>query len=241
MAISYLKRLIRLVFGLFLYGLGTFLSIHGNIGLAPWDAFAMGISNATGISMGTAVIATAIVILFLDILMHEKIGIGTILDALLVGTFVDMIEGWGIIPMMQSFVPGVAMLLLGQVIICMGSFLYIGAAFGCGPRDALMVALGKRFNRAPIGLVRALLEGSALLVGFLLGAKVGVGTLIAVLCIGFILEGTFRLLHFDVKAVSHESILDTIRKWQGKGAEATLTTEAPTPAGTSSPQDSSGE
>ena len=117
---------------------------------------------------------------------------------------------------MQAFLPGVLMLLLGQCVICAGSVFYIGAGLGCGPRDALMVALGKRFNKVPIGVVRALLEGSVLLIGYLLGAKVGVGTVIAVLGIGFILEWTFRLFRFDVKAIRHESIFGTLRIWQGK-------------------------
>ncbi len=216
MVLSYAKRFLRLIFGLFLYGLGTFLSVQGNVGLAPWDAFAMGVSNVTGMALGTAVIVTGMVILVGDFLLHEKIGMGTILNTFLIGIFVNMIESWGIIPRMQSFLPGVGMLLLGQCSLSVGSVFYIGAALGCGPRDALMVALGKRFNRLPIGAVRALLEGMALLIGFLLGAKVGVGTLVAVLGIGFILEWIFRLFRFDVKAVRHESILDTLHAWQGK-------------------------
>lgn len=84
---------------------------------------------------------------------------------------------------------------------------------GCGPRDALMVALGKRFSKAPIGLVRGLLEGSVLLIGWLLGAKVGLGTVIAVFGIGIIIEYTFKLFRFDVKGVQHENLLDTIRIW----------------------------
>lgn len=211
MALSYLKRLARLVFGLFIYGLGSFLSVQANVGLAPWDAFAMGASNITGMSFGTAVSVTGLAVLVVDLFMREKIGWGTVLNTILIGVFVNVIEGWAIIPKMQSFLPGVLMLLLGQLVICVASFFYIGAGLGCGPRDALMVALGKRFNRVPIGVVRGLMEGSVLIIGFLLGAKVGIGTVIAVFGIGFILEWTFRLFHFDVKAVRHESLLDTLR------------------------------
>ncbi len=216
MVVSYLKRLARLVFGLFLYGLGSFLSVQAYVGLAPWDAFAMGLTNIVDMSFGTSVILTGVIVLVIDLFLREKVGVGTILNTILIGTFVNMIEGWGLIPKMQAFLPGVLMLLLGQCVICVGSVFYIGAGLGCGPRDALMVALGKRFNKVPIGAVRALLEGSVLLIGFLLGAKVGVGTVIAVLGIGFILEWTFRLFRFDVKAVRHESIFGTLRIWQGK-------------------------
>lgn len=225
MAISYLKRLARLILGLFLYGLGSFLSVQANVGLAPWDAFAMGMANILDMSFGTSVIFTGAAVLVIDLFLHEKIGLGTILNTILIGAFVNMIEGWGLIPRMQDFLPGVLMLLLGQCVICVGSVFYIGAGLGCGPRDALMVALGKRFNKVPIGVVRALLEGSVLLIGYLLGAKVGVGTVIAVLGIGFILEWTFRLFRFDVKAIRHESIFETLRIWQGK--EQPTETEVP--------------
>ena len=100
----------------------------------------------------------------------------------------------------------------GQVVICLGSYFYIGAAMGCGPRDALMVAMGKRFSRLPIGLVRGILEGTVLLLGWLMGAKVGIGTIIAVFGIGTIMEYTFRILKFDVKGVRHENFADTVRR-----------------------------
>lgn len=219
MAVSYFKRFIRLIFGLFLYGLGTFLSVQANVGLAPWPAFSMGLSNIGGFSFGTSVIITGAAVLVLDLFLREKIGAGTLLNTALIGSFVNLIEGLGFIPQMQSFLPGVLVLLLGQFCLCVGSYFYIGAALGCGPRDALMVALGKRLGRTPIGAVRGLLEGCVLLVGYLMGAKVGIGTVIAVFGIGFILEWTFRAFRFDVKAVRHESLLDTLRIWREKGQE----------------------
>ncbi len=225
MAISYLKRFARLILGLFLYGLGSFLSVQANVGLAPWEAFAMGLTNILDMSFGTSVILTGVGVLVIDLFLHEKIGLGTILNTVLIGSFVNMIESWGLIPKMQAFLPGVLMLLLGQCALCVGSFFYIGVGLGCGPRDALMVALGKRFHKVPIGAVRALIEGGVLLIGYLLGAKVGVGTVIAVLGIGFILEWTFRLFRFDVTAVRHESIFATLRIWQGK--EPPAETKAP--------------
>jgi uncharacterized membrane protein YczE len=209
---SYLKRLIRLIFGLFLFALGTYFSIQANIGLAPWDAFSIGVSEKTGILYGNVVVLTGLVILVIDLLLKEKIGIGTILNTLLIGKFTDFLRWLNWLPQMHSFLPGVVMLLAGQVILCFGSYFYISAALGCGPRDALMIAFGKRLRRAPIGLVRGLLEGSALLIGWLLGAKVGVGTVISVFGIGLILQMTFRIMRFEVKELSHESLLDTAKR-----------------------------
>lgn len=205
-------RTIRLIFGLVLYGLGSYMSIQANVGLAPWDAFSMGISYKTGIMYGNVVVYTGFLIIIIDFLLKEKIGFGTIINAILIGKVVDLCNYLGLLPMLDNFAAGVAMLFAGQVVICLGSYFYIGAAMGCGPRDALMVAMGKRFSRLPIGLVRGILEGTVLLLGWLMGAKVGIGTIIAVFGIGTIMEYTFRILKFDVKGVRHENFADTVRR-----------------------------
>lgn len=207
----YCVRLVRLIFGLFLFALGSFLTIQANIGLASWEAFSMGIANLTDQTYGNILIISGIVILGVDVLLKEKVGFGTILNTILIGVFVDIIQAFEIIPQMHSFVSGVVMLLLGQVSICIGSYFYIGASMGCGPRDALMVALGKRMPNVPIGITRGLIEGTVLLIGWMLGAKVGIGTVISVFGISFILETTFKLLHFDVTNVEHESVVDTVK------------------------------
>ncbi|MDD3810539.1 MAG: hypothetical protein PHS94_09825 [Erysipelotrichaceae bacterium] len=206
----YMLRLVRLVFGLFLFALGSFLTIQANLGLAPWEAFSMGGSYLTGLSYGDVVVATGLIIIAVDFFLKEKIGIGTILNAILIGKFVDLIQFSSLIPKMNGFYAGIAMLLVGQIVVCLGSYFYIGAALGCGPRDALMIALAKRLPNVPIGAIRGLIEGTVLVVGWLLGAKVGIGTIIAVISIGFILQMTFRLLGFDVKSIEHESLKDTI-------------------------------
>lgn len=216
MAVSYIKRFIRLLAGLFLFALGTCFIVQADIGLAPWDSFSMGLSLATGLSFGDIVIVTGILILVVDYLMHEQLGFGTILNALLIGKFIDLLQWSGIVPKMEHLSSGIVMLLAGEIIICLATFLYVGTGLGCGPRDALMVALGKRFQEKPIGLIRGIIEGSVLLAGWLLGAKIGIGTVIAVFGIGFILQFTFKLLRFDVTSVRHESILDTLRIWKGR-------------------------
>lgn len=208
---NYLKRVIKLVFGLFLFALGSFLTIQANIGLAPWEAFSMGGSFLTGLSYGDVVVLTGLIIIVVDFLLKEKIGIGTILNAILIGKFVDLIQYLDIIPKMPNLGLGILMLLLGQLTVCIGSYFYMGAALGCGPRDALMVALGKRMPKVPIGAIRGLIEGTVLVIGWILGAKVGIGTAIYVIGIGFVLQFTFKLLKFDVKEVEHESIADVVK------------------------------
>lgn len=206
---DYIKRTIKLMIGLMLYGLGVYLGIQANIGLAPWDAFAMGISLQTGLLFGNAAMIVSLVVLAVDFLLKEKIGFGTILNGILVGKFVDLYDWIGLFPKMENFWLGIVVLLAGQVVICFASYFYIGAGFGCGPRDSLMVAVAKRLDKLPIGVIRILVEGTALLSGWLLGAKVGLGTVIAVFGIGTLMEYIFRMLHFDVKQVHHEDMKDT--------------------------------
>ena len=208
---GYSVRLVKLVFGLFLFALGSFLTIQANIGLASWEAFSMGLAYLTDQTYGNILIISGFVILLVDVALKEKIGFGTILNTILIGTFVDLIQAVDLIPQMNNFFSGVLMLLLGQLSICIGSYFYIGASLGCGPRDALMVALGKRLPKVPIGIVRGVIEGTVLLIGWLWGAKVGIGTVISVFGISFILEVTFNILHFDVTNIEHESIVDTVR------------------------------
>lgn len=208
---EYVKRTIRLIFGLFLYALGSFLSIQANIGLAPWEAFSMGGAYLTHISYGNIVVISGFVIIAIDFAFKEKIGFGTIINAILIGKFVDVIQFANMVPLMSNFWIGILMLLLGQVVICIGSYFYIGASLGCGPRDALMVALGKRMPKLPIGAIRGLIEGTVLIIGWLLGAKVGIGTVISVFGIGLIMQFTFKLLRFDVRIIKHESVADTVK------------------------------
>ncbi len=215
MIAEYTKRTIRLICGLFLYALGSYMGIQANIGLAPWEAFQMGISYKTGFLYGNIVVSVGLVIIIIDFLLKEKIGFGTILNAMLIGKFVDLLNWIDLIPKLENFALGVLLLLAGQVVLCVGTFFYVSASLGAGPRDTLMVGLGRRLDKLPIGVVRACLEGTVLMLGWLMGAKVGLGTVIAVFGIGTILEYTFRILRFDIKGVKHEDLADTVKRIKG--------------------------
>lgn len=208
---DFFVRTSKVIFGLSIYALGLVLSIHANIGLAPWDAFSIGVSGVTGISYGVVSIITGIIILIVVVgWLKEKIGIATVLNTILIGVFVDLLQSYNIIPYMTNFFLGILMLLTGQVVVSFATYFYIGPGLGCGPRDTLMVALGKAFPTIPIGAVRGVIEGTVLIIGWLLGAKVGLGTVIAVFGMGFIMQMTFKLLHFEVREVDHESLFQTI-------------------------------
>lgn len=209
---SYALRILRVLAGLFLFALGSYLTIQANIGLGAWEAFGVGVSERFGGSYGDVIVLSGMAILLVDALLGEKLGVATVLNTLLIGKFVDLLNAVGPVPKLQSFALGLPLLLAGQVVMCLGIYLYVGAGLGAGPRDALMVALGKRLHRVPIGVVRGMVEGCALLVGWLLGAKVGIGTILSIFGISFIMQATFSLLRFNVKGVQHEDLLQTFRK-----------------------------
>ena len=212
---SYIKRFLRLYAGLFLYGAAIYMMIQANLGLSPWETLSAGLALLTGMSFGDMTVLSGLVILIIDIYLKEPIGFGTFFNTILIGKSVDLIAWFDPLPKLDSYALGIPLLLVSQVVAVFAIYLYISAGLGCGPRDSLMVGIGKRLSKTPIGIVRSGLEGTVLLVGWLLGAKVGLGTIVSVFGIGIIMEYFFRLLRFDVRAVEHETFADTIKIWRG--------------------------
>lgn len=213
---NYLTRISKLTLGLFLYALGLVMNIHANIGLAPWEAFGAGVSLKTGITYGNSSIIIGLAILLAVVLfLKEKVGIGTILNILLIGVFIDILQALNIIPYMTNFFLGVLMLIVAQVIISFATYFYIAPGLGCGPRDTLMVGLCKKFPSVPVGAIRGLIEGTVLAIGYMLGAKAGLGTVISVFGIGFTMQIVFNLLRFNLRGVVHESIYETVLNIKG--------------------------
>ncbi len=207
---SYSKRLFNLFLGLTLYALGIVFAIQAHIGFAPWEVFHVGLSNTVGISIGTASILVGVVIGVMGILLGEKVGIGTILNMFLIGMILDLILILGIIPTASNFIVGVLMLILGLFTIALGSYFYIGSAFGAGPRDGLMIAL-TRITKLPIGVCRGSIELAAVIIGWKLGGMIGIGTVLAAFGIGFCVQLTFQLLNFDTTTIEHETLGQTMR------------------------------
>ena len=183
--------LVRLIIGLYLFGLGIAFQIRAALGLAPWDVFGQGLSNITGLSFGLATVLASAMILLLWIPLKQKPGLGTVFNALLIGPFVDLslrfipsAADWGIVGQIGWYV-------LGMAIIALGTGIYIGARLGPGPRDGLMTGSVKKFGK-PVWIVRTVLEGGATLIGIALGGPVGLGTLLFVVGIGPMVQVSMR-------------------------------------------------
>jgi len=201
-------RFINLMFGLFLYALGVVVTIKANIGYAPWDAFHAGLSQKLGFSFGTASILVGIFVGALVMVLGEKIGLGSILNMVLIGIYIDIIMFTGILPLSQNYVTGIIMLLVGLFIIAIGSYFYIKSAFGAGPRDSLMVVLNRK-TRIPVGVCRIMVELTVTIAGWALGGMVGIGTVISAVAIGFFVQLVFAVLRFKPAAVQHETLRQT--------------------------------
>ena len=210
--LKFSKRFIRLIFGLFLYALGIVMTINANIGYAPWDVFHVGLANSVGLSIGVASILTGVVIVFISWLLGEKLGLGTILNMLLIGVFLDIIMTLKVIPKLDHVVLGTLMMIGGLFVIALASYFYIGAAFGAGPRDSLMVALTRKTGLS-VGICRGSIELLAVVIGWRMGGKLGLGTILSALAIGFCVQMTFKWLKFDATSVKHET-LDKTFKWK---------------------------
>jgi uncharacterized membrane protein YczE len=175
------RRFLQLFAGLFLYGIGIALIVRGELGVAPWDVLTQGIAKHTGLSFGLITVITSGFVLLLWIPIRQRPGLGTILNALLVGPAVDV--GLWLIPSDLDLWVRVLLLGTGILVLAVATGLYIGAHFGPGPRDGLMTGL-HRVTGWKIWIVRTGIEVIVLAAGWLLGGNVGIGTLAFALLIG---------------------------------------------------------
>lgn len=199
---------LQIVWGLLVFAFGVHLTIFANIGLAPWDCLGMGISYHTPLNYGLSMTLTAVTVLGVDLLLRERVGFGTVIDALLTGNFVQMFNDLNPLPLNGNVWLGVVIMLAGYAFSAVGMWIYMRAGQCCGPRDSLLIALGKRLPKVPIGVVEIGLWAAVLLAGWLLGGPVGIGTLIGTFGAGAVMQVIYNLLRFEPRDVRHRDILE---------------------------------
>ncbi|WP_066895495.1 YczE/YyaS/YitT family protein [Clostridium nigeriense] len=208
--IKVIRKFIRLMLGFILCASSTIFMLNSNLGLSPWDVFHQGISNVTGLTIGEANILSSIIVILIGILLKQRIGLGTLLNIIMIGKFVDIINNSNLIPIANNLWMGIVMMIIGMFVMGYGCYLYIGCELGCGPRDGVMVGLSSKLNK-PIKIVRGSIEVFVLIIGIFLGGKFGIGTLISAFAIGYCIQIVFKLRNFDAVSLNHKSILDTIK------------------------------
>ena len=187
------RRYIQAVTGITMIGIGVAFNYMANLGLGPWGVLHDGISKTISITYGQAGILTSLISLLLWIPLKQKPGIATIFDAFWIGLTADFIIN--IIPDAQSLLFQIIYLITGITLIGLGTAIYVGGDLGAGPRDGIMVGLEKLGLK--IGTARTLLEFVAFSIGFLLGGKIGIASIIIVLSIGRVLQ--VFMPYFDLR------------------------------------------
>ena len=201
----------KLLVGLLLYAVGIVVFAQSGIGMAPWDVLSDGLSHTLGISLGAAVLGVSVVLLAVNWRMGIRIGLGNILDLVITGPIVDVIQAHHLIPAAQNLSQKLLMVACGLMVLNVATYFYVGAGLGAGPREGLMIGWSVRFTKSG-------LELSAILAGTLLGGRFGVATVIVALVTGPLMNLTFDLVRFDIKSVPQVYLDDQLRILRERGA-----------------------
>lgn len=173
--------LVVLLVGLYAFGTGEALIVQGGLGVSPWTVLAQGLSTILPVSIGVATFLVSAVVLLLWIPLRERPGLGTIANAIVIAVALQV--GVALVPVPAAWPAQLALVLLGVAMIGLGSGLYLTTNLGPGPRDGWMTGIHLRTGW-PVGRVRLGIEVVVLVVGWLLGGTVGLGTVLFAILIG---------------------------------------------------------
>ena len=193
MNLDMIRRLLRLNIGLLIYGLALSMVINAKIGVPPWDVFAQGISIQLNTSYGVASIIVSVIVLLFWIPLKVKPGIGSIMNAILIGLWADFWSQY--LPKLDLYWGNLAMFMLGTCTLAFATGLYITSNLGSGPRDGLILGLTKRLGWK-VWQVRTSIEVLVLSVGWVMGGQVREGTVIFAITIGYLMQLSLRLFKY---------------------------------------------
>jgi uncharacterized membrane protein YczE len=193
-----LRRLTQLTVGLLAYGVSIALLVESRLGNMPWDVFHQGVAQVTALSLGTVIILVGGVVLLLWWPLRQRPGIGTVSNVVVLGFATD--GALAVLPAPGHIVARGAFLVGGVLLCAVASGLYIGARLGPGPRDGLMTGLASR--GISIRFARTGIEVAVVAIGFLLGGRLGIGTIVYALTIGPLVHVTLPWLTVGAPASS---------------------------------------
>ena len=206
-----ISSLFRIIFGLVIYSFGVYLTIYANIGLAPWDCLGMGITKHTPLNYGSSMVLIGVCAIVIQLILRERIGFATLFDALITGRLIQFFIDISLYHENHSLWLGIVFMLFGFLFIALGMYVYMKAEQGCGPKDGLLIAIGKRMPKIPIGVVEMLLWTAVTFAGWLLGGSVGIGTVISTFGAGAVMHLFFDVIGFEPRKMEHKSVIETIR------------------------------
>ena len=188
------RRFVNLVLGLILFGVGIGLMLQSRLGVPPWDVLHQGLVHQFGLTIGIWSIITSIVVLVGWLPLRERYGIGTLLNAVIIGIFIDLSAL--LLPEPEAMASRILLMAAGILIIGFGSGLYIGAHLGPGPRDGLMTGIARL--GPSIRLTRTVIEVTVLAIGWMLGGTFGIGTVAFAILVGPLVQFFLPRLHMDL-------------------------------------------
>lgn len=192
MNFNFLIRVILFITGIFILALGAATVIKASLGVATWDVLHIGLANLTNLSVGRWVQIVGIIMVIMTSFFEKEIpAIGSVLNILLVGFFLNSILNLDLIPSFTGLISKSILLVLGIIFMGIGSGMYVASKVGAGPRDGMTLFIAKRFSIS-VRLSRTLLEITALTIGWLIGGPVALGTFISVFLIGPVMQTSLK-------------------------------------------------
>ncbi len=208
---DYIRRLFWLILGVAVSSFGIAMMLQANVGLEPWSVLQQGMSQKFGMTYGTASAIAGAAAIITAVVLGESFGFGTIINIAGCAVMIDAIQAAHLIPQMHGLVSGIAMLIGGLELLALGTWLYMKSALGSGPRDALMVALARKFGRSA-GACRAVVDVLVTVIGFCIGGPVGVGTVVSAVGLGPLINLNFAVVRFRPAEVHQENVAETIQR-----------------------------
>ena len=213
--VAFLGRMPSLVLGLFLFAAGLVANLYSGLGMSPWGVLTIGIEQHMPLTFGQTSQMIGLVVLAIGWALGFAPGFGTIANMYFIGTFIDLIMARGFLRTPTSLIEQYAMLFFSIILIGVASYLYLRVRLGAGPRDGLMMGLVKKLDR-PVSMIRGIIELTVLIVGYLLGGPVGIGTALTALLLGVSVQIAFRIGRYDRKT-PHINLLELYRYLSGEG------------------------
>ncbi len=198
-------RYTALFTGLFVIANGIVFLINANLGVNPWDVLHIGLANQFGITIGRVTQIIGLLLIIFSYFFKVRPNIGTILNMIFLGLFIDLVIGWGYVPLPLPLLDRIIFFIIGVVLFGFGVALYISPNLGAGPRDSLMLAL-TRATKLRVGMIRTMMEVVVAAAGYFMGGPLGIGTVIFALSLGIFMEAGFAFIRRVQKTAIYNRI-----------------------------------
>jgi uncharacterized membrane protein YczE len=198
---QFLRDFFVIQIGFLLFGLSIVILVKADLGNTPWVVLEGALIHYVPLTLGQAIIVVAMVIVLIDLLLKQPLGWGTLANMLSIGWWVDVLTPYVPAPPVNLWLQ-IAYVLLGAIVMGFATAIYVGVNAGAGPRDSLMLAISRR-AKVSVRVARAIIEVVVVIIGWLLGGPLGIGTLIFALAIGPAVQLAFRLLRVHPPQAVH--------------------------------------